>query len=165
MKKLQSFEKEEAESFVYKEAKLLDEGKYSEWLRLFTDDALYWVPTWSSDSQVVNSPNELAHLYLDKNWLQKFVERILTGNAYTYEPAPRTTRYISNVMLGGVTEKHGDQQVFCNWLMHLYRNNVQEFFGGTMEYHLRRSGKETFISFKRVTLINDLISKGQLILL
>ena len=34
----------EAEAFVYKEARLLDKYDLREWLTLFTEDALYWVP-------------------------------------------------------------------------------------------------------------------------
>ena len=29
---------------LYHEAALLDERRFDEWLALFTDDALYWVP-------------------------------------------------------------------------------------------------------------------------
>jgi len=30
--------------FLYMEARLADEARYAEWLALWTDDAVYWVP-------------------------------------------------------------------------------------------------------------------------
>ncbi|HWM76977.1 MAG TPA: aromatic-ring-hydroxylating dioxygenase subunit beta, partial [Methylomirabilota bacterium] len=36
--------KQEIESFLYREADLLDERRYEEWLELFTEDAHYWMP-------------------------------------------------------------------------------------------------------------------------
>ena len=39
-----SVNQQEAETFLYKEAELLDDLRLEEWLRLFTADGLYWVP-------------------------------------------------------------------------------------------------------------------------
>ena len=36
--------REELEAFVYAEAELLDDGRYEDWLALFADDGIYWVP-------------------------------------------------------------------------------------------------------------------------
>src|SRR5215510_2344325 len=33
-----------AEEFLFHEARLLDTGRYEEWLALFTEDATYWLP-------------------------------------------------------------------------------------------------------------------------
>ena len=30
--------------FLYREARLADEARYAEWLALWTDDGVYWVP-------------------------------------------------------------------------------------------------------------------------
>ncbi len=34
--------------FVYAEARLLDEQRYEQWLDLFTEDLVYWMPTRSN---------------------------------------------------------------------------------------------------------------------
>ena len=39
----------EVESFVYREARLADESRYSEWEALVTDDMHYWVPNGRAD--------------------------------------------------------------------------------------------------------------------
>ena len=38
----------EVEQFLYKEARLLDSRRFSEWLELFSDDLRYWMPTRSN---------------------------------------------------------------------------------------------------------------------
>ena len=37
------------EDFLYMEARLLDNRQFEEWMDLFTDDALYWVPAGRDD--------------------------------------------------------------------------------------------------------------------
>ncbi len=34
----------EVEQFLYREARLLDERRFHEWLELFADDVRYWMP-------------------------------------------------------------------------------------------------------------------------
>ena len=41
--------RERIESFLYYEARLIDEHQYDEWLSLWTEDALYWVPCNEDD--------------------------------------------------------------------------------------------------------------------
>ena len=42
-------DRHKVESFLYREARLMDEHAYDEWLALWTDDALYWVPCNEDD--------------------------------------------------------------------------------------------------------------------
>jgi 3-phenylpropionate/cinnamic acid dioxygenase small subunit len=38
----------EVEQFLYREARLLDERRFHEWLLLFTEDVRYWMPVRSN---------------------------------------------------------------------------------------------------------------------
>ena len=38
----------EVEQFLYREARLLDNRQFREWLELFTDDLRYWMPMRSN---------------------------------------------------------------------------------------------------------------------
>jgi len=53
------FDSREIEQFLYHEAELLDARQYKEWLELFTDDAIYWMPTGGekSDSNILSKHN------------------------------------------------------------------------------------------------------------
>ena len=45
-----SIDRPAVESFLYREARLMDESRYKEWLDLFTEDALYWIPSNEDDA-------------------------------------------------------------------------------------------------------------------
>ena len=36
--------RDEVERFLYREARLLDERRFEEWMNLFAEDGYYWVP-------------------------------------------------------------------------------------------------------------------------
>ena len=38
----------EVEQFLYREARLLDSRRFTEWLELFSEDVRYWMPTRSN---------------------------------------------------------------------------------------------------------------------
>ena len=42
--------RERVEEFLFHEAKLIDEHLYDEWLALWTEDGLYWVPCNTDDA-------------------------------------------------------------------------------------------------------------------
>ncbi len=46
----ESFDRGEVEQFLYREARYADESDYDAWEALWTDDALYWVPANSADT-------------------------------------------------------------------------------------------------------------------
>jgi 3-phenylpropionate/cinnamic acid dioxygenase small subunit len=43
--------------FVYKEAALLDEEQYQEWLALFAEDGRYWVPLHGARQEATEKRN------------------------------------------------------------------------------------------------------------
>jgi 3-phenylpropionate/cinnamic acid dioxygenase small subunit len=151
------------ENLIYLEGRFLDESKYEDWLNLFTEDALYWMPSWISERESVIDPSkQLSHLYLDKQWMRKYVQRIQTGDAHTYEPTPRVSRMVSNIL--HVNSEGEEQRAFCKWLMHVYKNGIQQSFAGDAEYRLKLVSDKIYISFKRVILLNDNVLRGQLLL-
>ena len=47
--------------FLYKEARLADEARYAEWLALWTDDGVYWVP--ATTDPAADPDTHLSHIY------------------------------------------------------------------------------------------------------
>jgi benzoate/toluate 1,2-dioxygenase beta subunit len=159
----------EIEDFLYREARLLDERKYEEWLKLFSDDGLYWIQRWASENSLVENPeDELNILYLDRRRLEVYVRRILTGMAYTYEPHARTARILSNVMIR-IANNH-EFRVTCKFLLYLFRAQPHELYGprmqetlaGDLEYVLKKIQGELKIKLKKVTPINETVIGGQI---
>ncbi|QGA68991.1 aromatic-ring-hydroxylating dioxygenase subunit beta [Sulfolobus sp. E11-6] len=158
------FPREELTEFVYKEAMLLDEKKYNEWLELFTDDAFYWIPAWEDEENIVTDPNnDVSILYLPtKREMEIYVKRIMSGKAPAYNPHPRTVRMISNI-IAEFNEKDYLWKIRYNWTLYVYRNLYKklETYVGVTEMGIIKDGNGKFkIKYKKVTLINDFIENG-----
>ena len=68
----------EIEDFLYREADLLDERRYDEWLNLFADDLTYWMPMrknvgWEDRDKDITDEDDTAWIHEDKATLAKRV--------------------------------------------------------------------------------------------
>lgn len=150
-----------AEQCVYREARLLDEERYDEWLELYEDDARYWIPSWIDERDLVEDPSqELSLAYWDKPAMRRMVSRLKSGWAHVYEPPPRISRLISNLIVEEA-EEGGTYAVNCRWMLNQQHRGTQQLFGGWIDYVLSSDFK---ILSKRVRLINDEIKLGYLVI-
>ncbi len=85
--------REEAEDFLYMEARLLDENKLEDWLALFTADGIYWLPIDEDD----DPERQASVIYDDCLQREKRVHQLRQGARYSQLPASRTIHYLSNV--------------------------------------------------------------------
>src|SRR6266404_2542224 len=97
--------KSEVEEFLYREAELLDERRYQDWLELFTEDVRYWMPIRRNVPHDA-SEREFTREGADVNWfdegkdtLARRVQQILTGIHWAEEPPSRICHMISNVQV------------------------------------------------------------------
>ncbi|HBP77531.1 MAG TPA: benzoate 1,2-dioxygenase small subunit, partial [Halomonas sp.] len=44
------------QAFLYREARLLDDREWDDWLALYHKDALFWMPAWDDDDQLTRDP-------------------------------------------------------------------------------------------------------------
>ena len=84
------------EAFLVHEARLLDDGRFEEWLGLFTADAWYWVP---SQPHQANPRDMVSLIYDDRRLLETRVRRLASPRIYSQEPRSRTSRIVGNVTL------------------------------------------------------------------
>ena len=61
------------EQFLMHEARLLDDGRFDEWLALFTEDAWYWIPTESEQKSPFDT---VSLIYDDRRLLETRVRRL-----------------------------------------------------------------------------------------
>jgi len=122
----------DVEQFLYREARLLDERRFREWLALLTDDLRYWMAGRSnpypqvSKALVILEPDrysetdmprddELAIFDETKATLVQRIERLETGMAWAEDPPSRTRHLLSNIEV-----EPGDMalelKVFANFL-------------------------------------------------
>lgn len=83
----------EISAFVYREARLLDEWKLDEWLRLFTEDGIYWLPIDEHGDPRVSS----SIIYDDKRRREMRVDQLLSGRGASQTPRSEMLHNIGNL--------------------------------------------------------------------
>src|SRR5437016_852294 len=85
----------ESERFLYHEAALIDQRRWDEWLDLFTEDALYWVP---ADEENPGDEAQAAIINEDRDGIAKRIKRLEHPSTLTELPPRRTRHFITNVV-------------------------------------------------------------------
>jgi len=139
----------EAEDFLYREARLMDEHRYQEWLSLWTDDGVYWVPC----SYAASDPNcEVSIIYDDRSKLADRIIYLEGGTVRDPESRPLIRRVISNVETSPVAD--GETEVASNFVLVEARDGAEFIWCGRSYHRLRRQGADLKMSFKKVLLVN-----------
>ncbi|MGQ3241366.1 MAG: benzoate 1,2-dioxygenase small subunit [Shinella sp.] len=144
-------------AFLYKEARLLDDRAWDEWLTCYAKDVTYWMPAWDDDDQLTEDPHAQISLiyYPSREGLEDRVFRIKTERSGASTPEPRTSHNVTNVEVLAQRGDEVDVRYNFNTLNHRYK--VTDSFFGTMFVTLRRSGEQLLISSKKIVLKNDYI--------
>jgi 3-phenylpropionate/cinnamic acid dioxygenase small subunit len=154
--------KQEVEDFLYREADLLDERRYEEWLDLFTEDAHYWMPLRRNVPR--DKPErEFTRQGTDANWfdegkdtLRRRVRQILTGIHWAEEPPSRICHIISNIQLvPEAPPRPSPSEVGVRSRFIVYRNRVEtetDFLVGKREDLLRREDGDWRIARRKIVL-------------
>ena len=143
------------QAFLFHEARLLDERRFSEWLELYAPDAEYWVPyAWQQ-----KSPKDHVSLFYETLQLLRMrVDRLENELSPLDTPQSRVNHFLSNV-----TVEEGSELVArANLLYCEYRREEQRWFAGRVTWRLRAEGKAFRIAAKRVDLLNADQDSGHL---
>jgi 3-phenylpropionate/cinnamic acid dioxygenase small subunit len=157
--------------FLYREAELLDERRYEEWLGLLADDIRYWMPM-RRNVKFGEEAREFTRETTDINWfdegketLTRRVKQIMTGIHWAEEPVSRLSHLVTNVQLIEATPSVAEARevtVKCRFLV--YRNRVEtetDILVGKREDLLRRDGPDWRIALRKIVLDqNVLLSKN-----
>jgi 3-phenylpropionate/cinnamic acid dioxygenase small subunit len=159
--------RQEIEEFLYREAELLDERRYEDWLELIADDVRYWMPM-RRNVKVGESQREFTRADHDINWfdegretLERRVKQIMTGIHWAEEPVSRITHIVSNVQLLDAApslEEAADVTVKCRFL--IYRNRVEtetDILVGKREDRLRRTNAGWQLARRKIILDQNVL--------
>lgn len=139
--------------FLYREARLADEARYAEWLALWTDDGVYWVPATTEPD--ADPERQLSHIYDHRARIETRVKLLQTGVRYSQEPASRMRRLISNIE---VEEADGGELVAgSNFLLAelaVQAGRELHWWAGRATHRLRRVDGQLRMSRKTVVLVN-----------
>src|SRR5262245_38834449 len=142
-----------AVEFVYREARLADEARYAEWLALWTDDAVYWVP--ATTDPAADPQRQLSHVYDNRARLETRVKLLQTGVRHSQEPPSRMRRLLANVEI----DVGADGEVTAGSNFVLAELSVQagpelHWWVGRTTHRLRRVDGRLRLSAKTVVLVN-----------
>lgn len=144
-------------AFLYREARLLDDEEWDEWLECYDESASFWMPSWDDDDTLVTDPQREISLiyYPNRGGLEDRVFRIKTDRSSATLPDTRTSHNLSNIELEA--QEGNEVTVRFNWhtLSHRYQTNYSHF--GFSRYRIRFDGGAPKILSKYVVLKNDYI--------
>jgi 3-phenylpropionate/cinnamic acid dioxygenase small subunit len=151
--------------FYIREAWLLDERKFAEWLGLFTDDVLYFMPRRKNVlrrelHREVTQLGDLAILEEDRRYLEMRVARLETGMAWAEDPPSRTRHLIGN--LEATPLDNGEVSARTAFLV--YRSHLEtdsQLLSGSREDVLRPAGGTWKVARRTIVLdANVLLDKN-----
>ena len=151
--------------FYIREAWLLDERNFTEWLDLFTDDVLYFMPRRKNVlrrelHRELTEPGDLAILEEDKRHLEMRVARLETGMAWAEDPPSRTRHLIGN--LEATSLENGEVAARTAFLV--YRSHLEtdaQLLSGCREDILRKVNGAWKVARRTIVLdANVLLDKN-----
>jgi ethylbenzene dioxygenase beta subunit len=113
--------------FLHREAALLDEGRYREWLSLLTEDVVYRIPVRLTRERPPQGgyggiAEGMLHMDEDRASLEMRVARLETGFAWAEDPPSRLRHFVTNVRVGEpVRGNRGEEVEVCSYLL-LFRS-------------------------------------------
>lgn len=147
-----SVTRSDVEEFLYREAALLDEWRIEEWLALFTDDAVYHVPTIGSAPDV-QPDNTLFYIADDRVRLRERVIRLGKKSAHAEWPRSRTLHMVGNVL---IDERRDDELcVSAVFAVHRHKTGSADVYVGRYRYRLTIIDNTMMIREKRSMLAMD----------
>jgi 3-phenylpropionate/cinnamic acid dioxygenase small subunit len=165
----------EIEQFLYREARLLDDRRFHDWLELFTDDVRYWmtgrtnrypksskaIAILDPDRYVENdigADDELAILDESKETLTARVARLDTGMAWAEDPPSRTRHFVNNIEVEP-GDSDSELKVYSNFIVYRSRGETeQDFYVGSRQDMLRRVGGAWKIASRRLVLDQNVLT-------
>jgi 3-phenylpropionate/cinnamic acid dioxygenase small subunit len=165
----------EVEQFLYREARMLDERRFRDWLDLFTDDLRYLMVNRSnrypkhSKALAILDPeryveddigreDELAILDETKETLNSRIDRLDTGMAWAEDPPSRTRHIVVNIEVEPTAEA-SEIRVYSNFIVYRSRAGTEEdFYVGARQDVLRLVDGVWKIAHRKLVLDQNVLS-------
>jgi 3-phenylpropionate/cinnamic acid dioxygenase small subunit len=135
---------------LYREARLMDEHRYTDWLALWDQDGVYWVPCNGGGG---DPENEVSIIYDDYSRLSDRIARFESGTVMMQNPKTMMRRIVSNIEVSDTAG--GETMVQSNFLVVEVRGVQQILWAGQSTHKLREAGEGLRICFKKVVLVNN----------
>lgn len=141
----------EVEQFLYRQAELLDAKRWSDFIELFAEDGLYWMPAAPEQKVPDGGP---AIFCEDRDLMTVRMKRVTHPHAWSQAPAWGTSHIVSNVVIEDVRPRTGEVVARSRFHMMEFRRDVVRHFAGSYRHQLRRAGDGYRIKLQRVDMVN-----------
>lgn len=151
----------EAQRLLYREARLLDDERYDEWLGLLTPDIHYWMPgvqaLYRKDKLPRYSEQRMAFFDDDLLALRRRVTRFMHETAWAEDPPTRHCHVVSAVEVE-LTANRDEYLVHSTFVNCRGRNEAeQDVIHGRRQDILRRGADGTLLLARRVIYVTQAV--------
>ena len=146
----QADERDRFRILIEKEARLLDQLRFDEWLAMYAPECVYWVP---GTPQAGDPRREIAISFDDRRRMEDRIYRLRTGYAWSQAPKSRTVRMVSNVEVFAAKEGAA-RMVRSNYLISEFRVDGTRYLSGWCGHRFIQRGLRWEIEVRQVKLID-----------
>jgi benzoate/toluate 1,2-dioxygenase beta subunit len=143
-------ERDRCRLLLEREARLLDQLAFDEWLNLYAPECVHWVPATPAGG---DPRREVAISFDDRRRMEDRIFRLRTGYAWSQAPKSRTVRMVSNVELFS-TAREAVHMVRSNFLISEFRPDGVRFLSGWCGHRLIEQNGRWLIQVRQVNLID-----------
>ena len=137
--------------FVVREARLIDQQRFDEWLDMYADDAFYWMPLeWNQTDPRLTC----SLMYEDKLLLSIRVERLKGARTFSQKPKSRCHHVLQTPQ---VDSRDAATNSYVTWTPIHYvetRLDEQALYAAWVTHHLSVENGKLRIKLKRVDILN-----------
>lgn len=139
------------ERLLYRQADLLDGKNWQEFIDLFAEDGVYWMPASPEQTTGEGVP---SIFFEDRNLMSVRMARLQHPRAWSQKTAWGTNHVVSNVVIEKYDRRSGEVVARSRFHMMEFRNDVSRHFAGSYVHHLKRTGEGYRIKLQRVDMVN-----------
>ena len=138
------------ERFLFRQAEILDEKRWDDWLTLFTQDGRYWMPAEADQTDGEGVPNIF---WEDLNLMKLRIRRNNHPRAHSQAPENRLCHVVSNVIIES-EDTIGDIVVRSRFHCAEYLRYEIRSFTGKYRHYLKLGEDGYRIALQRADLVN-----------
>jgi benzoate/toluate 1,2-dioxygenase beta subunit len=146
----QADERDRFRVLIEKEARLLDQLSFDEWLAMYSPECIYWVP---GTPDAGDPRREIAISFDDRRRMEDRIYRLRTGYAWSQAPRSRTVRLVTNVEV--FKARNADaRMVRSNYLISEFRVDGTRYLSGWCGHRFVERAGRWEIEVRQVNLID-----------
>ena len=143
-------ERDSFRRLIEREARLLDQHRYEDWLKMFAPECVYWAPSTPEGGD----PRTRDRRHLRRPAPTRGPRlRLRTGYAWSQAPRSRTVRLVTNVEVFA-TGDADRRMVRANFLISEFWDDETRLLSGWCGYNMEQTDGGWLIQAKQINLID-----------